>query len=248
MAKRTTRQAIQTIRIDGRDVELTRKRVRNINLRVGSDGAVRVSAPHHVSLQKVVSFVESKSDWIAQAIERNTKKTDRFALSCDEGSQVMVWGAPLTCHITTESRGIGRLTCSFEVRGGQLVAHLRPDLTADGPEASQARSRLLANWLATQVLERSRELMPIWEEVVGRHCTKIRVRAMTSRWGSCNVRTGAITLNAHLAHLDPSCLEYVICHELCHLHEPSHNARFHALMDRFYPRWREVRARLEDRA
>jgi len=32
-----------------------------------------------------------------------------------------------------------------------------------------------------------------------------------------------------------------VVHELCHLLEPSHNARFHALMDRYYPRWREAR-------
>ena len=30
-------------------------------------------------------------------------------------------------------------------------------------------------------------------------------------------------------------------HELCHLLEPSHNARFHALMDKYFPRWREAR-------
>ena len=30
-------------------------------------------------------------------------------------------------------------------------------------------------------------------------------------------------------------------HELCHLIEPSHNAHFHALMDKFFPRWKEAR-------
>jgi len=29
--------------------------------------------------------------------------------------------------------------------------------------------------------------------------------------------------------------------ELCYLLEPSHNARFHALMDKYFPRWKEVR-------
>ena len=36
-------------------------------------------------------------------------------------------------------------------------------------------------------------------------------------------------------------LEHVVVHELCHLLEPSHNARFHALMDKFFPRWKEAR-------
>ena len=50
-----------------------------------------------------------------------------------------------------------------------------------------------------------------------------------------------ITINSQLAHYDRRCLDYVVCHELCHLYEPSHNARFHALMDRFYPGWKAVR-------
>jgi predicted metal-dependent hydrolase len=33
----------------------------------------------------------------------------------------------------------------------------------------------------------------------------------------------------------------VVVHELCHLLEASHNARFHALMDKFFPRWKDAR-------
>jgi predicted metal-dependent hydrolase len=37
------------------------------------------------------------------------------------------------------------------------------------------------------------------------------------------------------------CVEHVVVHELCHLLEPAHNARFHQLMDCYFPRWREAR-------
>ena len=43
--------------------------------------------------------------------------------------------------------------------------------------------------------------------------------------------------NAELAKKTPACLEYVVVHELVHLLEPTHNARFIALMDRFLPKW-----------
>ena len=36
-------------------------------------------------------------------------------------------------------------------------------------------------------------------------------------------------------------VERFIEEELRHLLEPSHNARFHALMDKFFPRWKEAR-------
>lgn len=58
---------------------------------------------------------------------------------------------------------------------------------------------------------------------------------MKTRWGSCTPKTGAIRINARLAAYPPECLEFVVAHELVHLLEPSHNARFHALLDEFCP-------------
>ena len=63
-----------------------------------------------------------------------------------------------------------------------------------------------------------------------------------SRWGQCDVKERAICFSAYLLLLPEWCVEHVVVHELCHLLEPSHNARFHALMDRYFPRWREARA------
>jgi len=39
-------------------------------------------------------------------------------------------------------------------------------------------------------------------------------------------------------------LEYVLVHEMLHLVEPTHNAHFIALIDRFMPRWQLLRQRL----
>jgi predicted metal-dependent hydrolase len=61
---------------------------------------------------------------------------------------------------------------------------------------------------------------------------------MKTRWGSCNPAARSIRLNTDLARKPRECLEYVVVHEMCHLLEPTHNARFVALMDHFLPRWR----------
>jgi predicted metal-dependent hydrolase len=71
----------------------------------------------------------------------------------------------------------------------------------------------------------------------------VRVRAMTRRWGSCSAR-GTITLNVHLVKTPPSCIEYVIAHELAHRLEMSHSRRFYRLLDRAVPDWRRVQDRL----
>ncbi|MBQ9691180.1 MAG: DUF45 domain-containing protein [Eggerthellaceae bacterium] len=82
-------------------------------------------------------------------------------------------------------------------------------------------------------------LLAQWEPIIGVSAGHVTYRNMISRWGSCNVKTGHITFNVQLAHVDPVALEYVVVHELCHLLEASHNVRFHALMKKFLPDYKQ---------
>ena len=47
-----------------------------------------------------------------------------------------------------------------------------------------------------------------------------------------------------LARQPRECVEYVVLHELAHLYEPSHNARFKAFLDLHMPEWREIRKQM----
>ena len=67
---------------------------------------------------------------------------------------------------------------------------------------------------------------------------------MTTRWGTCNTKTGRIWFNLQLAKKTPECLKYVILHELVHLVEKRHNERFVLLMDKYMPMWREIKTTL----
>ena len=58
------------------------------------------------------------------------------------------------------------------------------------------------------------------------------------------IRISPIRLNTDLAKKPPECLEYIVVHELLHLLEPTHNARFAALMDLHLPHWQQLRRRL----
>ena len=81
------------------------------------------------------------------------------------------------------------------------------------------------------------------EELVGVHAAGWQVRRMTSRWGSCTPARRTIRISSALAAYPRACLTYVVIHELVHLIEPSHNARFHALVNRFCPESDACRAR-----
>jgi predicted metal-dependent hydrolase len=78
-------------------------------------------------------------------------------------------------------------------------------------------------------------------KLMGVKPSRVYYKAMISRWGMCNVKDGSICFSVYVLLLQAWCAEHVVVHELCHLLEPSHNDRFHALMDRYFPRWREAR-------
>jgi predicted metal-dependent hydrolase len=69
---------------------------------------------------------------------------------------------------------------------------------------------------------------------------------MKTKWGGCNPRARNIRLNTELVKKPKDLLEYVVVHEMLHLIEPTHNARFFALMSKHYPAWREARAELNE--
>lgn len=124
-----------------------------------------------------------------------------------------------------------------------IEAQRRAIAASPRAEAAAATPEEVAQWRA--VVEACvPALIEAWEPIMGVKAGKVAYRNMTSRWGSCQPATGRICINVRLALYPPECLEYVVVHELCHLLEQGHGPRFHALMDRFMPDWKQRRAKL----
>lgn len=80
-----------------------------------------------------------------------------------------------------------------------------------------------------------------YSALMGVRPSSITYRATKSRWGSCMKTTGRISLSLYLLLLPEWCIEHVIVHEMAHLIVPNHSPEFYAVMDRFFPRWKEAR-------
>lgn len=50
------------------------------------------------------------------------------------------------------------------------------------------------------------------------------------RWGSCSSWSGQIRLSSRLQKMPAWVIDYVLIHELAHLHQPNHSAEFHRLV------------------
>ena len=213
-----------------------------MNLRIRSDGSVRMSAPYRVPRVELESFVRERQAWIEAQLSRIRNRGDLQEALWSDGALVSILGKPYTLRLlgAAVSASARRVTRLAWIDGERLNIGISPEATAS--EVRQAVIPLVKPLLRAQV----ERIFSAYEPLMNVRHSKLSLREMTSRWGSCNVRTARICLNLALVHYPVSVIRYIIIHELTHLHEPSHNARFHTLMEKFCPEWREARRTLRN--
>lgn len=213
-------------------VEVMRKPVRNLHLAVlPPQGKVRITAPPHMKLDTIRVFVISRLAWIKaqqRSMRAQERETPRQYL---ERESHHVWGRRcLLRRIEADAAP------AVALERNRLVMQVRPG-------TGEARCReLLDAWYREQLRAAVPALLAKWQPAMGVQVGRVFVQRMKTKWGSCNPATGAIRLNTDLAKKPSECLEYIFVHELAHLLEPTHNARFAALIDLFMPHWQHVRA------
>lgn len=210
--------------------ELKRGAFKNLTLRIKADGSLRVSAPWFAPRSLVDAFVAGKEGWIAE--KRRTLPVRRPPGPVTE---VSVWG--VVHRVEVESPG--RIPRVVLDAGNRRVV-----LRVPAGWGSQRHQRILEDWEKTRVAEVLARRLPEWTAKMNLRADRWSVKRMRSRWGSCQPATRSLVFNARLGAMPPECLEHVVVHELVHLMEPSHNARFHALVEQWLPGSRTVRALL----
>ena len=209
--------------IDGLEipVSVVRKRVKNLNLRVRADGTVTLSIPQHLPLSRAREFLDRKGEWIAERVRRNIERRPSPDLAGELPDRIPLWGKLVPRD-------------SVQANSGQAASD-RDGSGQGAPGQTTIDQAALDELYRTEVLRALPGIVERMEARIGVHAARWSVRVMKTRWGSCTPKTGAIRINARLAAYPPECLEFVVAHELVHLLEPSHNARFHALLDEFCP-------------
>jgi predicted metal-dependent hydrolase len=74
---------------------------------------------------------------------------------------------------------------------------------------------------------------------------RIRIGDQRTLWGSCST-AGTLSFNWRLVLAPLEVADYVVVHELCHLHVHGHSRRFWALVENHRPRFREQRGWLRE--
>lgn len=236
------------LNVDGLEipVSVVRKRVKNLNLRVRADGTVTLSIPQHLPLARAREFLDRKGEWIAERVRRNIERRPSPDLAGELPDRIPLWGklVPRDSVQANSGQDVGGQGADGRAIPGQAASGR--DAGGQGaPGQTTIDQAALDELCRTEVLRALPDVVERMEARIGVHATRWSVRVMKTRWGSCTPKTGAIRINARLAAYPPECLEFVVAHELVHLLEPSHNARFHALLDEFCPGNRGIARRLK---
>ncbi|MGO2339490.1 MAG: M48 family metallopeptidase [Psychrobacter sp.] len=193
----------------GIELQVTKKRVKNINFRL-KPYLLMVSVPLFMNTVQIAQAVAQRVAWAidnhGQVLEKYKRKQHSLSESSTADSPFFLWGVKQSTTLSHD----------------QKIAHYREQLLLVIPT-----------------------LLEKWQPVVGAQANEIRLKKMHTRWGSCNTRARRVWLSVYLPAYLLECTEYVIVHELCHLHHANHSPAFWqtvatAMPD--YQRWHDMLA------
>ncbi|MDT8391154.1 MAG: SprT family zinc-dependent metalloprotease [Lentisphaeria bacterium] len=222
------------ITLDMIDIDITRKPIKRLYLRVRApDGRVTLSIPRRVSDAYAREFIADRLPWIKQQQARLADRPAPPACEYKTGESHPVRGVtyPLSIIFVNGTR-------QARLVNGRLLLSCRPG------DTTEKRAAILREWYRNDLKKRIPGIIERYEMIMGVRVSGFSIRHMRARWGSCHTRDGRLTVNLELAKYPDACLDYVVVHEMAHLLERGHNARFYALMTRFFPTWKDVKARL----
>ncbi len=196
-------------------------------LRVEPDGGVRATIPRGGSRAQAVRFVREKIDWIQR--ERYRAAVQQAAGGWVREDRVLLDGHEWPVTPATAGQPGAVRFADHEVRV--------PNPAAGAAGLVKAIETYLRRLAASALPRRLLDLAaPLGLQVAG-----VTVRDQRSRWGSCSP-SGRISLNWRLIQVPPSVRDYVLLHELAHLHHPDHSRRYWKELERICPWHREARA------
>ena len=202
-----------------------RKGMKNIYLRVEQDGSVVVSAPIRTANYVIEKLVIDNLANIRIRLENIQSKN--IEKSYDNGDIFYIFGEKLELIVLYGEKNY------FSLDRKNIVLNCNKITT------KEQREKFLRDNLRKVLLEKVKEFIKKYEPIMKVSCADVRIKKMKTRWGTCNITKRRIWINEELVKYPLECLEHVVVHELVHLLETNHSARFYNLVEKFYPQYKE---------
>lgn len=213
--------------VGGIAVEITRKSIKNLRLRIRPDGRAALSVPWSVTDREADRFLEEQTEWLRKGVARTAQWVDK-ATANRPANQLLLFG---DWYPVTVCKAPSPRQERLELWEGSVRVFLYD------PEDEAKKEALIRDYRRDQLQRWLEERVPVWEATTGMACQGWSIREMQTRWGSCTVRTRTIRFSLALSERTAKEIDCVILHELCHLRVANHGPEFMSLMSRYMPSW-----------
>lgn len=227
----------ETMTVAGIPIEVTRKqKQKNLYIRVNPpEGDVTVSAPADATEEAIRYYVLRKVPEITKIRDRMLAQPRQSTREYVSGEACYLWGKPYMLQVLYEGNRY-----RIEKTPQRIIMH-----APDGASAEN-REKALTEWYRSELKRILPQVLKQCEERTGIETNACNIKYMKTRWGSCNINEKRILINLQIVHKPIECLEYVVTHELVHLLEKNHTHRFRALVENYYPNWKEAKQMLSE--
>lgn len=212
-------------------ISVDRKAIKNIHLSVyPPDGRVHISAPERFELDELRVYAVTRIGWISKQRKQIMSQAREAPWEYISRESHYFRGVRYLLKVIEQDA-----SPHVEVKHRELRLFIRPDSSPE--KRAEILEEFYRNHLRTAIPKHIAHYAPL----LGVRSPEFGIRKMKTKWGSCSIEARRIWLNLELARKPPVCLEYLVVHEMVHLLERNHNARFVGLMDHFLPAWRSHR-------
>lgn len=193
---------------------------------------IEVVSPLGTSKKQLHLFVKSHQGWIEKAsLKLKEKKKGIKNLAPDryvDGVYIPLRG----CQTIIRIQYVSGKQITVQLKEGEVFI-LLPLIHKDQDNQELIRS-VLVSWMKDQAALDVSHYVDVYAQRYNLHPRSIKIKSQKSRWGSCGIHDD-ININWLLILAPPKVMEYVVVHEICHVKERNHSARFWALVRKIFP-------------
>ncbi|MDI1297772.1 M48 family metallopeptidase [Methylotenera sp.] len=210
--------------------QLERRQRRTVGLKITQTGLV-IHAPKRITQSQLEDIILQKSDWVLRKLASVTANKIP-EIQWQHGEQLLLLGNAITLTIEHNARS---KAVEYEPGVLQLAMPNQDEMLI---------ARKVVQWYKKQAITDFTRRLEIFSSKLGVQFTSLTLSNAASRWGSCNSKK-EIRLNWRLLQAPPHIINYVVCHELAHIKEMNHSAKFWATVASIFPDYKSAEKELK---
>lgn len=210
-------------------VEIQKKKIKRINIRVSQINEIKVSCPLNCTYDDALSKVYQHRDWVEKTMSCQNKNIETLAIRQWMRDEVIYLEGH--CYNLIQDNSLNEV---FLIRNQDVFIKGDPKKAIDKIRQS----------LYYKITEEFNLCHHSFQPYIIQK-PFLEIKKMKSRWGSCNYKTGRIVINKMLVHVAPELLHYVMMHEFTHLIFPNHSKQFRDFLKKCVPNSRDYEKQLK---